>query len=101
MGANENNLRELDASFPLGCLTCVTGVSGSGKSTLVDDILRRALFRQFYRSKDRPGKFDRLLGHPATIKAIKEGKSLAEIRKMWTADLDEFGKRREPHLLYE
>jgi excinuclease ABC subunit A len=55
VGANENNLKKIDVSFPLGCLTCVTGVSGSGKSTLVDDILRRALFRHFYNSKDKPG----------------------------------------------
>src|SRR5204863_3933893 len=43
VGATENNLKKIDVSFPLGCLTCVTGVSGSGKSTLVDDILRRSL----------------------------------------------------------
>jgi excinuclease ABC subunit A len=55
VGASENNLKRVDVSFPLGCLTCVTGVSGSGKSTLVDDILRRALFRHFYNSKDKPG----------------------------------------------
>jgi excinuclease ABC subunit A len=55
VGASENNLKTIDVSFPLGCLTCVTGVSGSGKSTLVDDILRRALFRHFYNSKDKPG----------------------------------------------
>jgi excinuclease ABC subunit A len=55
VGANENNLKKIDVSFPLGCVTCVTGVSGSGKSTLVDDILRRALFRHFYNSKDKPG----------------------------------------------
>jgi excinuclease ABC subunit A len=54
VGATENNLKKIDVSFPLGCLTCVTGVSGSGKSTLVDDILRRALFRHFYKSKDKP-----------------------------------------------
>ena len=59
-GAAENNLHNVTAAFPLGCLTCVTGVSGSGKSTLVDDILRRALFRHFYRSKDRPGKHQRI-----------------------------------------
>ncbi len=53
--ANENNLRKVTAAFPLGCFTCVTGVSGSGKSTLVDDTLRRALFRHFYNSKDKPG----------------------------------------------
>jgi excinuclease ABC subunit A len=55
VGASENNLKTIDVSFPLGCLTCVTGLSGSGKSTLVDDILRRALFRHFYNSKDKPG----------------------------------------------
>jgi excinuclease ABC subunit A len=62
IGAAENNLRNIDAAFPLGCLTCVTGVSGSGKSTLVDDILRRALSRQFYRAKDAAGKHRRILG---------------------------------------
>ncbi|HYR57004.1 MAG TPA: excinuclease ABC subunit UvrA, partial [Chthoniobacteraceae bacterium] len=69
-GASENNLEHVTASFPLGCLTCVTGVSGSGKSTLVDDILRRALFRHFYRSKDRPGKHSRIHGLEQLDKAI-------------------------------
>src|SRR5436189_637836 len=55
VGAAENNLKNVKASFPIGLFTCVTGVSGSGKSTLVDDILRRALFRHFYNSKDKPG----------------------------------------------
>src|SRR3954469_18315445 len=62
VGANENNLKTIDVSFPLGCLTCVTGVSGSGKSTLVDDILRRALFRHFYNSKDKPGAHKAIRG---------------------------------------
>ncbi|MEQ1862658.1 MAG: excinuclease ABC subunit UvrA [Chthoniobacteraceae bacterium] len=70
VGAAENNLRDLTVSFPLGCLTCVAGVSGSGKSTLVDDILRRALFRHFYRSKDRPGKHERILGLDQIDKVI-------------------------------
>ena len=48
--------KNIDARIPLGALTVVTGVSGSGKSTLVDDILRRALFRKFYGSKEQPGK---------------------------------------------
>ena len=70
VGAVENNLRKVNASFPLGCLTCVTGVSGSGKSTLVDDILRRSLFRHFYGSKDRPGKHEAILGLDQVDKAI-------------------------------
>ena len=69
-GAHENNLRGVTAAFPLGCFTCVTGVSGSGKSTLVDDILRRALFRHFYRSKDRPGRHAALHGLDQIDKAI-------------------------------
>src|SRR5260370_37070350 len=70
IGAKENNLRNLTVSFPLGCLVGVTGVSGSGKSTLVDDILRKALFRHFYRSKDRPGNHNRLVGLDQVDKAI-------------------------------
>ncbi len=69
-GANENNLRNVTAAFPLGCLTCVTGVSGSGKSTLIDDTLRRALFRHFYNSKEKPGAYRRLDGLEQLDKAI-------------------------------
>ncbi|HST30156.1 MAG TPA: excinuclease ABC subunit UvrA, partial [Chthoniobacterales bacterium] len=61
-GAAENNLKNIEVAFPLGLFTCVTGVSGSGKSTLVDDILRRALFRRFYNSKEKPGTFQALRG---------------------------------------
>jgi len=69
-GATENNLANVDAAFPLGCFTCVTGVSGSGKSTLVDDILRRVLFRHFYRAKDRPGAYKAIHGLDFVDKAI-------------------------------
>jgi excinuclease ABC subunit A len=69
-GASENNLKKVTASFPIGCFTCVTGVSGSGKSTLVDDILRRALFRHFYNSKDKPGAHATLRGLDQLDKAI-------------------------------
>jgi excinuclease ABC subunit A len=70
VGAPENNLKKIDVSFPLGCLTCVTGVSGSGKSTLVDDILRRALFRRFYNAKEKPGTHRALQGVEQIDKAI-------------------------------
>ncbi|MEZ5301195.1 MAG: excinuclease ABC subunit UvrA [Verrucomicrobiales bacterium] len=69
-GAREHNLRGIDAAFPAGCLTCVAGASGSGKSTLVDDILRRALFRYFYSSKDAPGAHDGIDGIDQFDKAI-------------------------------
>ena len=70
VGAGENNLKNIDVSLPLGCLTCVTGVSGSGKSTLVDDILRRALFRHFYNSKDKPGAHKTIRGLEQIDKAV-------------------------------
>jgi len=69
-GARENNLKNIEVPFPLGLFTCVTGVSGSGKSTLVDDILRRALFRRFYHSKEKPGAYQALRGIEQIDKAI-------------------------------
>ncbi|MDO8524467.1 MAG: excinuclease ABC subunit UvrA [bacterium] len=61
-GARENNLKNIDAKIPLGKFVCVTGVSGSGKSSLINDILAKALYQKFYRSKDIVGKHDTILG---------------------------------------
>ena len=55
-GATEHNLRGIDARFPVGLLTCVTGVSGSGKSTLVNDILAAAAARRLNGAKTIPGR---------------------------------------------
>jgi excinuclease ABC subunit A len=62
LGAAANNLRQVDVSFPLGCLTCVTGVSGSGKSTLVNDILLAALERRLGIQGAVPGPHRALKG---------------------------------------
>jgi excinuclease ABC subunit A len=62
IGARANNLNNVSVAIPLGMLTCVTGVSGSGKSTLINEILSKKLSQHFYRSKDRPGEHDEVLG---------------------------------------
>ena len=61
-GARGNNLKGVDAEFPLGKFICVTGVSGSGKSTLVNETLRPVLSRELYRSYDNPLPYDSVEG---------------------------------------
>lgn len=69
-GATENNLKGVDAAFPIGLFTCVTGVSGSGKSTLVEGILRKALAMHLHGAKDRPGAHRAIEGLDGIDKAI-------------------------------
>ncbi len=69
-GARAHNLKGIEAQFPVGRLTCVTGVSGSGKSTLVLDTLYRAFARRTRQVKERVGAFDSLIGAELVDKVI-------------------------------
>ena len=69
-GAEENNLKNVDVEFPLGVLTCVTGVSGSGKSSLVNEILYKTLAKQLNRARTIPGKNKGILGIEQLDKVI-------------------------------
>lgn len=69
-GAQENNLKNVDASIPIGKFVAVTGVSGSGKSSLVNRVLKPALSRELTRTKEKPGKFKRISGYSDLEKVI-------------------------------
>ena len=62
MGAKQNNLKDIDVHIPLGKFVCITGVSGSGKSTLIDQIMYKKLAQLFYRSRERAGDCDAIIG---------------------------------------
>lgn len=70
IGAAENNLKNIDVEFPLGVMTCVTGVSGSGKSSLVNEILYKHLARDLNRARCIPGKHKDILGLEQLDKVI-------------------------------
>ena len=70
VGAQENNLKNIDVKFPLGVMTCVTGVSGSGKSSLVNQILYKRLARDLNRARTIPGKHKRIEGLEQVDKVI-------------------------------
>ena len=70
VGAQENNLKNIDVIFPLGVMTCVTGVSGSGKSSLVNQILYKRLARDLNRARTIPGKHKRIEGLEQVDKVI-------------------------------
>ena len=74
-GATENNLKHIDVHIPLGKFVCITGVSGSGKSTLVDDILYKKLAQIFYRSRERAGNCDGILGEEHIDKVVNINQS--------------------------
>ena len=69
-GAQENNLKNIDVDFPLGVLTCVTGVSGSGKSSLVNEILYKRLAKELNRARTIPGKHADIVGMEQLDKVI-------------------------------
>ncbi|MDM7654215.1 excinuclease ABC subunit UvrA [Lactococcus cremoris] len=69
-GASENNLKNLDAEFPMGVMTAVTGVSGSGKSTLVNSILKKSLAQKLNHNSEKPGKHKKITGHEGIERLI-------------------------------
>lgn len=71
IGAQENNLKNIDISIPLGTFTCITGVSGSGKSSLVNEILYKSLANELNGAKKRPGAFRELKGMEFLDKVIE------------------------------
>ncbi len=74
-GASGNNLKHIDATFPLGCLIVVTGVSGSGKSTLINETLQPILSQHFYRSLKKPMAYDSIEGMDNIDKVVNVDQS--------------------------
>ena len=70
LGAHGNNLKNVQIKIPLGTFVCITGVSGSGKSTLVNETLYRILCKHFYKSKDNPLEYEKIIGLEHVDKVI-------------------------------
>ena len=70
VGAKEHNLKNINVNFPLGVMTCVTGVSGSGKSSLVNEILYKRLARELNRARTIPGAHKDIIGMEQLDKVI-------------------------------
>ena len=70
VGAKEHNLKNINVNFPLGVMTCVTGVSGSGKSSLVNEILYKRLARDLNRARTIPGAHKDIIGMEQLDKVI-------------------------------
>lgn len=75
VGAQENNLKNIDVTIPLGVFVCITGVSGSGKSTLINEVLYKALTQKLSGSKDKPGKHKKISGIENLDKIIEVDQS--------------------------
>ncbi len=75
VGAKENNLKDVEVSFPIGLLTCVTGVSGSGKSTLVNDILAKTMANELNGARLVPGRHTRVEGLEQLDKLVQVDQS--------------------------
>ncbi len=61
-GVRHNNLKNITVEIPLGVFVCITGVSGSGKSSLINDTLYRAIAQKLYRAKEKPGRYENIIG---------------------------------------
>ena len=79
LGAEENNLKNINVKFPLGVFTCITGVSGSGKSTLINEVLYKTIAKELNGSNEKPGK-------------CKEIKGLQNIDKVINIDQSPIGR---------
>jgi len=75
IGASENNLKKIRVDFPLGKFICVTGVSGSGKSSLIEDVVYKALALKLYRSKEKPGNHEAIIGTENIDKVVNINQS--------------------------